>query len=123
MVRRGHTGYSFTKIEIRDYIVMIIGRKYFDQPVKYDLGTYDNIQMIKTGQGHDYATDCLLDDPNFWKYYKMIAIDLSKQQALDTDLYQLNWKSKTFMNCKIFFFIEVVKDAILDFSQRTLRVL
>ena len=54
MVRRGHTGYSFTKIEIRDYNVMIIGRKYFDQPVKYDLGTYDNIQMIKTGQGHDY---------------------------------------------------------------------
>ena len=44
---------------------MIIGRKYFDQPVKYDLGTYDNIQMIKTGQGHYYATDCLLDYPNF----------------------------------------------------------
>ena len=53
----------------------------------------------------------------------MIAIDLSKQQALDTDPNQLNWKSKTFMNCKFFFFTEVVKDAILDFSQRTLRVL
>ena len=47
--------------------------------------TYDNIQKIATARGDDYTTGCLLDYPYFKKYYKMIAIDLSKQQALDTD--------------------------------------
>ena len=45
-----------------------------------------NIRKIATGQGVDYTTGCLLDYPYFKDYYyKMIAIDLSKQQALDTD--------------------------------------
>ena len=39
---------------------------------------------ITTGQGHD-DTGCLLDYNYFIKYYKMIVIDLSKQQALDVD--------------------------------------
>ena len=37
-----------------------------------------------TGQGDDYTTGCCLLSCNYFnKYYKMIAIDLSKQQALD----------------------------------------
>ena len=43
------------------------------------LRTYDNIRKIATGQGDDYNSGCLLDYPNFKKYYKLIAIDLSKQ--------------------------------------------
>ena len=38
-----------------------------------------------TGQGDDYTTSCLLDYNQFNKYCKMIAIDSSKQEALDTD--------------------------------------
>ena len=38
-----------------------------------------------TGQGDDYTTSCLLDYNYFNKYCKMIAIDSSKQEALDTD--------------------------------------
>ena len=38
-----------------------------------------------TGQGVDYTTGCLLDYPNFENYYRMIAIDLSKKQALDAN--------------------------------------
>ena len=57
----------------------------FNQPVKNSLRTYDNIRKIATGQGDDYTTrlDYLLD--YFNKNYKMIAIDLSKQQPLDAD--------------------------------------
>ena len=40
---------------------------------------------IATGQGDYYATVCLLEYNYFNKDYKMIAIDLSKQQALDAD--------------------------------------
>ena len=56
---------------------MIDGQKFFDQPVKYHLRTYDNIRKIATGQGNDYTTGCLLDHTCFRKYYKKIAIDLS----------------------------------------------
>ena len=63
---------------------MIDGRNFFDQPVKNNLITY-NIQKIATGQGDDCTTGCLLDCNCFNNYYKMIAIDLSKQQPLDTD--------------------------------------
>ena len=45
--------------------------------------TYDTIQKTATGQGNNYATGFLLD--YFNNYYKMITIDLSKQQALDAD--------------------------------------
>ena len=38
-----------------------------------------------TGQGDGYMTSCLLDSNYFNKYYKMIVIDLSKQQTLDAD--------------------------------------
>ena len=36
-------------------------------------------------QGDDYTTGCLIDYPYFIKYYKLIAVDLSKQQKLDAD--------------------------------------
>ena len=54
------------------------GINFFDQPVRNDKVTH-------LGQGDDYTTGCLLDYTYFKKYYKMIAIDLSKQQALDAD--------------------------------------
>ena len=49
---------------------------------KNNLKTYDNIWKITTVQGYDYTTSCLLGYNYFDKYYKMIAIDLSKQEAL-----------------------------------------
>ena len=47
--------------------------------------TYKNIRKIATGQGDDYTIGCLLDYSYFKENYKLIAIDLSKQQALDAD--------------------------------------
>ena len=38
-----------------------------------------------TGQGDDNTTGCLLDYSYFKENYKLIVIDLSKQQELDTD--------------------------------------
>ena len=64
---------------------MIDGQNIFDQPITNNLITYDNIQKIATGQGDDYTTGRLLDYTYFKNYYKMIVIDLSKQQALDAD--------------------------------------
>ena len=58
--------------------------KIFDQPVKNDRITYNNVKKIVTSQRDDYET-CLLHHVYFKSYYKMIAIDLTKQHALDAD--------------------------------------
>ena len=65
---------------------MIDGKNFFDQPINSMAKTYENIRKIATGQEDDYTTGCLLDYPYFIDHYKMIAIDLSKQEALDADL-------------------------------------
>ena len=51
--RTVHTLYYFPKVEIKGYDVIIDGRNFFDQPIKNDLKTYDNIRKIATGQGYD----------------------------------------------------------------------
>ena len=58
----------------------------------------------------------------------MIAIDLSKQKALDTDpksIQQINFTGNlSCNNNRLMFFInEVAKEATLDFSEGTVKVL
>ena len=57
----------------------------------------------------------------------MIAIDLSKQQALDADpktIQQINFTGNLDQPAggAIFFIIEEAKETVLDFSQGTLKV-
>ena len=47
--RKVHTEYYLPKVEIKDYSVMIDGKNFFDQLVKIDIRTYDNIRNISTG--------------------------------------------------------------------------
>ena len=56
-------------------------KNFFDQTIKNDKVTYENIRKIAIGQGDGYITGCLLDYTYFKYYYKIIAIDLSKQQV------------------------------------------
>ena len=51
----------------------------FDQPVKNDKITFENIKKIPTCQGDDYTTACLLNYAYFKDNYKMIAKYLSKE--------------------------------------------
>ena len=65
---------------------MTNGENFFDQPIKNNKITCDNMLDDYTARiGDDYTTGCLLDYPYFANTYKMIAVDLSKQQALDAD--------------------------------------
>ena len=41
--RENHRQYYHPTVEIKDYNVMINGRYLFDQPIKNDLKTFDNI--------------------------------------------------------------------------------
>ena len=77
---------NFTStVKLKNYKVTIDGRTFFDKLIKNYLKTYDKIRNIVTGQGDDYTSACVLDYNYFKKCYKMITIDLSKQQALDAD--------------------------------------
>ena len=77
-----HKGYYIPNVEIKDYNVMIDGKNFFDQPVKNDKVTYENIRKITTSQGDDCTTGCLLDYTYFKKYYKRIAVYLSKKTSV-----------------------------------------
>ena len=76
-------------------------KTFFDQPINNDVKTYENIRTIATGQGDDYTTGCLLDYPSkkiddCKDDSKMIAINLSNQQARDADpraIQQINFTS------------------------------
>ena len=105
---------------------MIDGQNFFDQPIRNNLITYDNIQKTTTGQGDDYTTGCLLDYNYLKKYFKMITTDLSKQQALDADpkaIWQINFYGNLEQQATIFFIIKEAKETVLDFSQETVKVL
>ena len=84
--RTSRKRYYLPNVEIKDYNVMIDGKNFFDQPIKNNKITCENIRKITTGQGGDYTACCFLDYPylKLWNY-ETIAIDLSKQQALDAD--------------------------------------
>ena len=102
--------------------------KLFDQPVKNDKVTYDNIAKISTGQGDHYTTGCLLDYIYFKKYYKIIVIDLGKQQTLDADpkaIQQINFTANLYRaeNTRIYITLEEAKETVFEYSQGTVKVL
>ena len=107
---------------------MINGQNFFDQPIKNNKVTYENIRKIVTNQGDDYKTGCLLDYPYFKDSYKMIAIDLNKQQTLDAApraIQQINFTANLDRagNTRIYFILKEARETILNFSQRTVKIL
>ena len=107
---------------------MIDGKNFFDQPINSMNITYENIRKIVMGQGDDYTTGCLLDYSYFKDHYKMIAIDLSKQQALDADpraIQQINFTANLDRagNTRIYFILEEAKETVSDFSKGTVKAL
>ena len=46
---------------------------------------FDEVRKVSTGQGDDYTTGYLLDLSYFRDNCRLIAVDLSKQKALDAD--------------------------------------
>ena len=96
---------------------MIDGKNFFDQLVKNNKVTYDNIRKSSTGQGDDYTTGCLLDYIYFKNYCKMIAVDLSKQQVPDADpkaIQQINFTANLDRagNTRIYFILEEAKETV-----------
>ena len=91
-----------------------------------DKVTYENIRKIATGQGDDNTTGCLLDYIYFTSYFKMIAVDISKQQALDADpnaIQQINFTANLDRteNARFYFILEEAKETVFEFPQGTIK--
>ena len=106
---------------------MIDGNNFFDQPIKDNKVTHENIKKNTDGQGDDYKTGCLLDCPYFKDSYKMIVVDLSKQQILNANPsanQQINFTENLDRagNTKVYFILEEARETKLDFSKGTVKV-
>ena len=102
-------------------------KSLFDQPVENDMKTYDSIQKIATRQGDYYTTGRLLDYLYFKEYYKVIAIDLSEKQELDTNpkaIQQINFTEnlERDRNTTVSLILEDVKENISNFSQGSVSI-
>ena len=82
---------------------MINGENFFDQPIKNNKVTRENIRKTAAGQGDDYTTECLLN----YKYRKRLSRNLDRAG-----------------NTRIYFILEEAKKkTILIISQGTVKVL
>ena len=51
VLHAGHTEHVLSKVEIKDYNVMIDGKNFFDQSMKNNIKTSENLIKIVTDQG------------------------------------------------------------------------
>ena len=122
--------YYFSRGEINNCSILIDGRNFYDQLINDIIKQFDEIKKVSTGYGDDYTTGCLLDYVYFKNNYKFIAVDLSKQKALDADpraiqqiIFQgvVGRENKT--KIRLYTILEKSKETILEFAKGITKVL
>ena len=112
------------RVMVKDYNVIIDKLAFFDLPIKTEEEAYEKI--IDISRNSEYKTGNLLDYDYFKKYYKSIAIDLSKQQVLQENedlIQQIIFAGRLEEAANIFIIIEKKEETILEFSQNFANVL
>ena len=112
------------KVMVKDYNVIIDKLAFFDLPIKTEEEAYEKI--IDISRNNEYTTGNLLDYDYFKKYYKLIAIDLSKQQVLQENedlIQQIIFVGRLTEAANVFIIIEKKEKTILEFSQNLANVI
>ena len=123
--------YFLPRVQIESYSIEIDGRNFYNQPINDLIKQYEEVRKISIGHGDDYTTGCLLDYAYFKDNYRFIAVDLSKQKALDVDsraIQQIIFTGKiksTVANALviIYYILEQSNITTLQFSKGTTKVL
>ena len=105
--RQSFSQFYLPRVMIKDYNVIINKLAFFDLPIKTEEEAYEKI--IDISRNNEYATGNLLDYDYFKKYYKLIAIDLSKQQVLQENedlIQQINFIGRLEEASNVFIIIE-----------------
>ena len=116
--RQSYHEFYLPKVMVKDYNVIIDKLAFFDLPIKTEEEIYEKI--IDISRNNEYTTGNLLDYDYFKKYYKIIAIDLSKQQVLQVNkdlIEQINFIGRLTETANVFIIIEKKENTILEFSQ------
>ena len=122
--RQSFSQFYLPNVMVKDYNVIIDKLAFFDLPVKTEEEAYEKI--IDISRNNKYTTVKLLDYDYFKKYYKLIAIDLSKQQVLQENedlVQQINFIGKLEEAANVFIIIEKKENTILGFSQNLANVI
>ena len=103
-------------------MLLLMEKSFLINLQKNNKVTYENTKKIAAGQGDDYTTGCLLDYIYFKNYYKMIAVDLSKQQAPDADpeaIQQINFTANLDNDgdTRFYFIIAEAKETVFEFHK------
>ena len=117
--------YFLRRIKIKNYNIEIDGRNFYDQSINDSIKQYDEIRTKSTEQGDDYTTSCLLDFAYFEKKCRSVAVDLSKQKALDADsiaIKEIIFTGKSSADVIIYYILEKSKETISGFSKGTTKV-
>ena len=117
--RQSFSQFYLPRVMVKDFNVIIDKLAFFDLPIKTEEEAYEKI--IDISRNNEYTTGNLLDYDYFKKYYKLIAIDLSKQQV---DLIQqINFIGRLEQAANVFIIIEKKENTILEFSANFANVL
>ena len=122
--------YLLPRGKIENYNVLIDGRNVYDQLINDLIKQYDEVRKVSAGQGDDYTTGSLLDYGCFKDNYRLTAVDLTKQKALDADpraIQQIVFQGVVggVDNTKIrlYTILEKSKETVLEFYKGTANVL
>ena len=122
--RQSFFQFYLPRVMIKDFNVISNKLAISDLPIKTEEEAYEKI--IDISRNNEYSIDNLLDYDYFKKYYKLIAIDLSKQQVLQENEYlmqQINFIGRLEEAANVFIIIEKKEHTILEFSQNFANVL
>ena len=122
--RQSFSQFYLPNVMVKDYNVIIDQLASFDLPIKTEEEPYEKI--IDITRNNEYTTGNLLDYDYFKKHYKLIAIDLSKQQVLQENedlIQQINFIGKLEEAANVFIIIEKKENTILEFSQNLANVI
>ena len=105
--RQSFSQFYLPRVMVKDFNVIIDKLAFFDLPIKTEEEAYEKIIVISTN--NEYTTGNLLDYDYFKKCYKLIAIDLSKQQLLQENedlIQQINFIGRLEQAANVFIIIE-----------------
>ena len=122
--RQSYDEFYLPNVMVKDYNVIIDQLAFFDLPLKTEEEAYEKI--IDISRNNEFTTANLLDYDYFNKYYKLIAIDLSKQQVLQENedlIQQINFIGKLEEAAHVFIIMEKKENTILEFSQNFANVI
>ena len=122
--RQSFSQFYLPKVLVKDFIVIIDKLAFFDLPIKTEEEAYEKI--IDICRNNEYTTGNLLDYEYFKKHYKLIAIDLSKQQVLQENehlIQQINFIGRLTETANVFIIIEKKENTILKFSQNLANII